>query len=394
MKKIITLMVFLGLVSAISGGLLAAVNEVTAPIINGLAIEKEKANLELIFPNTSYEALTIEDETGLVTGAYLAKDQGYIFKSEVKGYSSTPIIFMIGVDNEGVIKGFKILSHAETSGIGSRIETEEYVSVVTGKTASDTIDTLAGATVSTKAVRSGIDAAFTVYNNLLGLAPVEKTNEPETPKVETNTAEIVSNNEGTYIVESKGFSAINEITVITKEGLIESVTISAFNDVLADGTSVFPEAYFTKFAGLNVSEITSDFDVVTGATMTSKAVLNAVMKVAEQEQSALGKTEDETSFTYVIEGEGYSFDKEGINKNIFKIVINKSDNSILGVEVVKFNDTLGLGDKATTPEHLAKFVGKTEDTLAEVDTVAGATMTANSIVQAINSAFSDMKGGQ
>lgn len=394
MKKIITLMVFLGLVSAISGGLLAAVNEVTAPIINGLAIEKEKANLELIFPNTSYEALTIEDETGLVTGAYLAKDQGYIFKSEVKGYSSTPIIFMIGVDNEGVIKGFKILSHAETSGIGSRIETEEYVSVVTGKTASDTIDTLAGATVSTKAVRSGIDAAFTVYNNLLGLAPVEKPNEPETPKVETNTAEIVSNNEGTYIVESKGFSAINEITVITKEGLIESVTISAFNDVLADGTSVFPEAYFTKFAGLNVSEITSDFDVVTGATMTSKAVLNAVMKVAEQEQSALGKTEDETSFTYVIEGEGYSFDKEGINKNIFKIVINKSDNSILGVEVVKFNDTLGLGDKATTPEHLAKFVGKTEDTLAEVDTVAGATMTANSIVQAINSAFSDMKGGQ
>ena len=72
MKKILHLTVFLALISAIAGGALAAVNAVTAPIIEESAIASEKANLELIYPGADFKAVELSGDTGSIIGAYEA----------------------------------------------------------------------------------------------------------------------------------------------------------------------------------------------------------------------------------------------------------------------------------------------------------------------------------
>ncbi len=97
---------------------------------------------------------------------------GYIFIVEGTGYSST-IKTMVGVDQQGVITGVKILSQQETPGLGAKVEeilygeTEPWFTrQFKGKTASDNIrvataggniDSITGATISSRTVTNSIN---------------------------------------------------------------------------------------------------------------------------------------------------------------------------------------------------------------------------------------------
>ena len=59
MNKIIKLVVFLGVVSAISGLLLGFVNDITAPIIEKNANAAEYATLEVMYPGAEYSKLDV-----------------------------------------------------------------------------------------------------------------------------------------------------------------------------------------------------------------------------------------------------------------------------------------------------------------------------------------------
>ena len=58
MKKTLYLACFLAIVSALAGGLLAAVNEVTAAKINANALAEVMGSLEKVFPGTTYAEIT------------------------------------------------------------------------------------------------------------------------------------------------------------------------------------------------------------------------------------------------------------------------------------------------------------------------------------------------
>ena len=64
MNKTIKLAVFLGIVAAISGLLLGFVNSITEPIIEAKALEAEKANLEIMYPNGEFDVANYKDEDG------------------------------------------------------------------------------------------------------------------------------------------------------------------------------------------------------------------------------------------------------------------------------------------------------------------------------------------
>ena len=181
MKKIITLAIFLAITSALAGGILAFVNELTAPIIADMAIAAEKENLELIFPGANFEEIEFSDETGLVQGAYLAENEGYIYKVQVTGYnSSSPIVFLIAFNNDAETVGFAVLNQQETSGIGSRINTPEFIETVIGSNINDSISSLSGATITTSAVIKGINAAKAVYSVHTGVSvDIEQPTQPE-----------------------------------------------------------------------------------------------------------------------------------------------------------------------------------------------------------------------
>ncbi len=170
MKKIVFLTVFLAIISGVAGGALAYVNQITAPIIEKMSIEKEKANLVLLFPDATFKEIDFKDDSKLVKGAYEAEGKALIYRVEVNGYSSAaPISFMIAFDFDGKVSGFTVLNHQETSGFGSRVATDEYKSIVVGKTCKDEFPLLSGATVSTTAVVKGINAAKAVFEASKGM---------------------------------------------------------------------------------------------------------------------------------------------------------------------------------------------------------------------------------
>lgn len=75
---------------------------------------------------------------------------GYAFIGGGKGYSSV-ISVMVGIDTERKIQGIKILSQQETPGLGGRVE-EPWFQKQFSEKGLDAIDTITGATISSRAV--------------------------------------------------------------------------------------------------------------------------------------------------------------------------------------------------------------------------------------------------
>lgn len=168
MNKTLKLVLFLAIVSAISGLSIGIVNSFTTPIINENAIAAEKKNLEVIYPGGKFTAIDYSDSEGIVIGAYKVEGQGYIFKTTATGYnSSTPIIILIGMDNDGTITNVIDLQQAETSNIGSRCFEEDNIkSLYIGKTIDEEPDMYTGATFTSTAMKTMIIKAQEAYGKV------------------------------------------------------------------------------------------------------------------------------------------------------------------------------------------------------------------------------------
>lgn len=163
MKKILHLTVFLALISAIAGGALAAVNTMTAPIIEEAAIASEKANLELIYPGADFKAVELSGDTGSIIGAYEAAGKGMIYKVSVMGFKDN-LIYLVAISDSGNFDGFKVLQNNDTSGFGSRVSDPEFYDQFVGKSIDTNVDTLSGATVSSVAAVNGLKDVVEYYN--------------------------------------------------------------------------------------------------------------------------------------------------------------------------------------------------------------------------------------
>lgn len=165
MKKIIHLTVFLAIISALAGGVLGLVNQVTAPIIAEKKIAAVKASLQEIFPNASeFAEITIE-ENDVVVNAYEASGAGYAFNVSIQGYKDV-IEFIIGFDLNGKITGLKMNYVNDTPGLGTKVGEPEFINSIVNKSVDDKLDTISGATISSKAVIEGINAAIAVFESL------------------------------------------------------------------------------------------------------------------------------------------------------------------------------------------------------------------------------------
>ena len=166
MKKIIHLTVFLALISALAGGILAGVDSMTRPIIEERKIEAVKESLLAIFPKTTeFKEVAYKDESGLVTNAYQAGTDGYAFNVTVQGYKDV-IQFIVGFDSEGKVIGFEVNYVNDTPGLGSKVGEQEFKSGIKGKQYRGGFDTISGATISSSAVLRGIEAAAAVFEGL------------------------------------------------------------------------------------------------------------------------------------------------------------------------------------------------------------------------------------
>lgn len=147
--------------------LLAYINSVTSPIIAKAEKEKtEQAMSEVLCEADGFEKLEIENLPDRVTEVYTATNGvGYVFMLTTKGYGGD-MKLICGMNAEGVIEQCKTLSHAETSGLGSKTAEDPYRNQYCKKSA-DTlsqVDAITGATISSNAYKNAIEDAFKAYD--------------------------------------------------------------------------------------------------------------------------------------------------------------------------------------------------------------------------------------
>ena len=164
-------------ITAIVAACLAGVNSITAPIIEELNAQKTQEAIMAVLPSgfdTVIEDYT--DETGLVSKVYQGAD-GYALEVLPSGFDNT-ITMMVGIDNEGKVLGISIVSHTETAGLGAVAAAatsagEAFRAQFVGTSGSVAVskdggqlDAITGATITSRAVCTGVNAALACVANL------------------------------------------------------------------------------------------------------------------------------------------------------------------------------------------------------------------------------------
>ena len=169
-NRIFKPIVVLSIICIVITGALAATNSATAPVIKA-AEEKAAAEARIALLPDADDFTKVEGEYANVSEIYTANNGvGTIVSASAKGYSST-IQVMVAFNPDGTIKQVKIQSQEETAGVGTKIENESFWSQYTGLpaetvTLDDQVDRITGASISSKAVNTAVNAAIDAYNQL------------------------------------------------------------------------------------------------------------------------------------------------------------------------------------------------------------------------------------
>lgn len=122
---------FLALVTALASGLLLVVYQLSAPTIAAQKTKDQLDGLKQVVPTEYVNSELVKNKTSLVFGAdefiifpvtdALGTPQGYAVQSNADGFSGE-ILMLVGTDAQLKITGVRILAHAETPGLGDKIE--------------------------------------------------------------------------------------------------------------------------------------------------------------------------------------------------------------------------------------------------------------------------------
>ena len=159
------------LICAVTAGLLAGVKAITAPVIDELNAAATQEAISAVLPGGFDTEITdYADATGIVSKVYQGAN-GYAVEVGPSGFDNT-ITMMVGVDNEGKVLGISVVSHTETAGLGAVADAdtpkgiafrEQFVGAsgaVSVTKDGGTMDAITGATITSRAICVGINAAL------------------------------------------------------------------------------------------------------------------------------------------------------------------------------------------------------------------------------------------
>lgn len=174
MNKSLSLGLKLLIITAVSGAVLAATNNATAPVIEAANNAKLQESLKVVYEDADFEEIEGVELPKEIVGAYKATQSdgsvGYVFDVNSPGGYGGPIEFLVGVDAENKITGFSPLVHSESAGFGKNMEEDAFKEGVKGvsmdgeigysDSGSETeIIKISGATISTNTIVKGINIA-------------------------------------------------------------------------------------------------------------------------------------------------------------------------------------------------------------------------------------------
>ena len=202
-------------------------------------------------------------------------------------------------------------------------------------------------------------ATFTsnaVINAVNSLFPAEEA----APAAETLTA------------SAKGLLSDVKVSItLNADGTIATMTVDASGETQAIAKPCTEEAFLSQFIGKK-GPFTAD--VVTGATFTSNAVINAVNSLFPAEEAAPA-------------AETLTASAKGLLSDVKVSITLNADGTIATMTVDASGETQAIAKPCTEEAFLSQFIGKKGPFTADV--VTGATFTSNAVINAVNSLFGE-----
>ncbi len=384
----------LTVICVVAAMLLAATNLATKDVIAENARRQAMATLSALMPDAS----DFEETDGGIT---VGKDKD----GNVVGYATTALTQGFGGEIEttvaskpdGTIGGISVggSNFAETAGLGARAKEPEFQAQFAGKSVpvaltkdGGEIEALSGATITSRAVIKGVNQAA---ENIGAVAGFEVAS--------TSTAEHVGENRYAATVPGYG-GPVKVFLTLDENRSITEITIgdSQFNESPGLGALAREAEFQDQFIGKTIPLTMDDIDAISGATITSTAVVDAInmiqagldagladqpiVEVTEEAPAEQPKAEVNSS------GDGkYNAAAQGFGGPVRVFLTLDESNTITAIEIGDndFNETEYLGERALEPEFQQQFIGKTLPvTMDDIDGLTGATITTNAVLDAIN----------
>ena len=347
MKKTAYLAIFLAVVCGVCGVALAGVNAITAPIIEAM------------------NSVTLAD------GSYSGSANGF----------GGPVNVTFTVSG-GVISELEITGDSETPSIGGAAIPELQEAILQAGTI-EGVDTIGGATLTSNGVFNAIRSAL---DGGAGNAPVENepvesepvTTEETVADNETATVDMSTIADGSYSGTASGFGGDVTVSFDVAGGVASNVVVSADGEtpeIGGDAAESIAQAINTS-GDLN-------FDAVSGATVTSGAIADAINEALQGGNGVDTPVADETDGEAIALSDGsYSGTASGFGGDV-TVSFDVTDGTVSNMVITAESETPELGGNAASS--IAEAINASGS--LDFDAVSGATVTSEAIESAINAAL-------
>ena len=169
---ILRLTVTLLVITAVMAAALAGVNAITKDKIAEIKVQKTQAAIANVLPNAAgLKEIPLSENAGVVKTVYASGDS-YAVEVVPSGFNGA-ITMMVGIE-AGKVTGISIISHTETPGLGAVAAADNAKGEAfrgqfaggDGFTVGENVDAMSGATITSKAVTSGVNAALEYVKSL------------------------------------------------------------------------------------------------------------------------------------------------------------------------------------------------------------------------------------
>jgi len=259
--------------ASLAAWLLSVTYVSTKPKIDAYAEEEARKALEEVLPGaTEFKQASIGEQEYFVGFDEKGKRVGVTIKTKARGYSG-PIEMLMGFNIEGEITGFRILQQSETPGLGSKITEDWFCKQFIKLKAGDLsfkredpkgkVEAITAATISSRAVLDGAKKLYGLYGDFLTYLK----------KIEI----LKYVRDGTYTGEGKGFNGLIKVKVTVRNHRIVEIAILDQQEVVEYWSRVREKIPREILEKQNL-----DVDVVTGATYSSKGLMEALNNALEK----------------------------------------------------------------------------------------------------------------
>ncbi len=387
------------IITLVAGLALGATYSVTKDAIAQQAVTAaENARRAALPAADSFEQIEIEPASN-VDWCYAGYQGdaliGYVAQITVQGFGG-PIEVIAGLDTELTVTGISVggSSFSETAGLGAKAKDAAFASQFVGKPApvrvikaggtpaDNTVDAITAATITSNAVAGAVNQIADFVEGLL--FPQGRGDEIALPaRPEAGVFSASARGYGGPVLVEAAFDTEGKITFI-------SVGDENFAETPALGGLAREAEFLQQFIGKTAPVALGEIDAISGATLTTKAVTDALNRAYDASRGELPAETPAPALPERPETGIFSASSKGYAGPVWVEAAFDAEGKItfLSIGDDRFAETPALGGMVQEAEYISQFIGRQAPVDAlDIDAVSGATLTSEAVVSAVNKAY-------